>query len=277
MIGALLRLARFDKPVGIFLLWAPTSWALALAGEKPSLRLMILFFLGTVFMRAAGCVMNDIADRNIDWQVGRTKYRPLTAGEVSLPQALSCLAFWLFLALMVLLQLPFDCFYFAVIALMITGIYPFCKRFIRCPQLVLGLAFSVSIPMVFAAVNALADSNLWMLMAINILWVLAYDTQYAMVDRVDDLKIGVLSTAILFAEADRLIIGLLQCCFHTLWLVLAISEQLSWGFYLAWMIGLGILMVQQQFLATRLEANYFRAFSSNVWYGLVMWLGLLTV
>lgn len=226
-------------------------------------------------MRAAGCVMNDIADRQIDLHVKRTKNRPLTSGEVSLQEAVIFLLLLLLAALVILLQLPMACFYFALLALLVTFVYPFCKRYIQCPQMVLGIAFSMGIPMAFAASHALSNPVMYYLLAINIAWIIAYDTQYAMVDRVDDLRIGVKSSAVLFASYDRLIIGSLQIFFHALWLLVAWISGLSSLFCLSWIIGAFILMYQQRLLATRDEANYFRAFSSNIWYGLVMWVGVV--
>lgn len=226
-------------------------------------------------MRAAGCVMNDIADRHIDLHVTRTKNRPLTSGEVSLRDAVIFLLLLLLAALVILLQLPMTCFYFALLALLVTIVYPFCKRYMQCPQMVLGIAFSMGIPMAFVASNALFNSAMFYLLAINVAWIVAYDTQYAMVDRVDDLRIGVKSSAVLFASYDRLIIGGLQIFFHALWLPLAWISELSILFYLSWVIGLLILIYQQRLLATRDEAHYFRAFSSNAWYGLIMWVGVV--
>ena len=225
-------------------------------------------------MRAAGCVMNDIADRRIDLHVKRTKNRPLTSGEISLQGAAAFLLLLLLAALVILLQLPLLCFYFALLALAVTILYPFCKRFLECPQLVLGIAFSLGIPMAFAAVGDLSNPAMLYLLLINIAWIVAYDTQYAMADRADDLRIGVKSSAILFASYDRLIITSLQIFFHALWLVLAWISEWSSYFYIGWIIGLFILIYQQKLLGTRIEANYSRAFASNAWYGVIMWIAV---
>lgn len=273
--SALYRLARFNKPAGTLLLWAPTAWALWIANNgHPSIKLITLFLFGTIFMRAAGCVVNDIADRRIDLHVKRTKNRPLTSGELSLQGALAFLLVLLLAALIILLQLPLVCFYFALLALAVTIIYPFCKRFFQCPQLVLGIAFSLGIPMTFAASGDLSNPAIFYLLLINIAWILAYDTQYAMADRADDLRIGVKSSAILFASWDRFIIASLQIFFHSLWLLLAWIENFSAYFYISWIIGLFILIYQHKLLASREEANYSKAFASNAWYGLIMWLGV---
>lgn len=274
--SALYRLARFNKPAGTILLWSPTAWALWIANKgHPSVIFILLFISGTIFMRAAGCVVNDIADRRIDLHVTRTRKRPLTSGEVSLQEAVVFLLLLLIAALIILLQLPAICFYFALLALLVTIIYPFCKRYIQCPQLVLGIAFSMGIPMVFAASNALSNPLMIYLLLINMAWIVVYDTQYAMVDREDDKRIGVKSSAILFASYDRLIITCLQIFFHTLWIPIAVISGLSGNFYIGWIIGLSILIYQQHLLATRKEANYFRAFTTNTWYGLIMWIGII--
>lgn len=271
-----LRLMRFNKPAGIMLLWAPTAWALWLGAEgTPPLTLLFYFLSGTVIMRAAGCVMNDIADRHIDLHVQRTRERPLTSGQLTLNQAVGCLLVLLCLAFMILLQLPYACFYYALLALGLTGVYPFCKRVIACPQLVLGLAFSMGIPMAFAALHRPPDGIMALLFLINFAWIVAYDTQYAMVDRKDDLRIGVKSTAILFAQWDTWIIAMLQVFLQCLWLSLAMVSAMPAAFYGCWLIGAGLLWYQQWLIADRQEAACFQAFQVNSLYGLVLWLGLI--
>lgn len=267
-LDAYWRLMRFHKPIGIILLWIPTAWALWLANPmQPSWSLIFYFFVGTVLMRAAGCVVNDIADRNIDKHVQRTRLRPLTAGEISLQSAVVLLLLLFFAAFLIVLQLPILCFYYALAALFITVLYPFCKRFLHAPQLVLGLAFSMGIPMAYAASNVPTNATLFVLCSINFAWIVAYDTMYAMIDREDDLRIGVKSTAILFGRYDRLIILSLQLFFHGLWLFLPVMSL----FYVFWGIGLLILMYQQRLLAHRNVTAYLNAFNSNAWYGLCMW------
>ncbi|WED44128.1 4-hydroxybenzoate octaprenyltransferase [Legionella cardiaca] len=266
---------RFHKPIGILLLWWPTAWALWVANQgKPSLTVVSLFLLGTIFMRAAGCVVNDIADRHIDLHVQRTKTRPLTTGEVSLVEALLLLCGLLLLSLFVLLQLPKACFYYALIAVFITVLYPFCKRFIQSPQLILGLAFSMGIPMAFVASNQLPDKTMFLLLGINFMWVVAYDTEYAIVDREDDLRIGVKSTAILFAEYDKLAIACLQLLLHFLWLPLAINLKSSL-FWVGWSVAGVNFLYQQKLINKRNPADCFKAFTSNNWYGLLMWLAII--
>lgn len=274
--NAYLRLARFDKPVGILLLWFPTAWALWFANSGfPPLKLLVLFALGSLLMRAAGCVVNDIADRKVDKFVTRTKSRPLTSGEINLFEALGVLGLLLFLALLVLIQLPVNCFYTAIIALLITFIYPFCKRFLKAPQLVLGLAFSMGIPMAYQASYASFDWSFVFLFLLNSAWIVAYDTQYAMTDKVDDLKIGIKSTAIYFGDYDRLIIALLQATSQGLWLCLGLLLQAEPYFYLFWILAGLQLIYQQMLISTRNPEACFKAFLSNVYYGLLMWLAVM--
>ncbi|KTD09771.1 4-hydroxybenzoate polyprenyltransferase [Legionella hackeliae] len=270
-----IRLMRLNKPIGILLLWWPTAWALWLAEEKqPPLDLLILFILGTVCMRSAGCVINDIADRHVDQHVKRTKTRPLTAGEISLTGAFCLLIVLLFMALTILMQLPITCFYYALVAVVFTLVYPFCKRFIQSPQLVLGIAFSMGIPIAYAALNQLTNRSMILLLCINFMWVVAYDTEYAMVDREDDLRIGVKSTAILFAAYDKLAIGALQVGLHCLWFPLLLTLN-SLFFGVCWVGAAVNLIYQQKLIKKREPANCFRAFISNHWYGLIMWVGLV--
>lgn len=270
------RLARFDKPVGILLLWCPTAWALWSANKgTPTLQLILLFLAGTILMRAAGCIVNDIADRQIDKHVRRTKARPLTSGELNLKDALILLAGFLFAALIVLLNLPWQCVHYALAALVITVCYPFCKRFLQAPQLVLGLAFSMGIPMAYVASHVPFDSQFMLLCLINFLWIVAYDTMYAMADKEDDLKIGVKSTAIYFAEYASLIIGLLQVSLQALWLLWASRYHAGVGFYCLWFIAGGILIHQQQLISHKNPAACFKAFLMSVYYGLLIWLAII--
>ncbi|MGL5742495.1 MAG: 4-hydroxybenzoate octaprenyltransferase [Legionella sp.] len=269
------RLMRFDKPVGILLLWYPTAWALWLANKGwPSFKLLIFFLSGTIFMRAAGCVINDLADRNIDKHVARTKFRPLTAGEVSLSEAFIILILLLLASLFILVQLPRNCFFLGLIALFISFVYPFCKRFFSAPQLVLGFAFSMGIPMAYVASDVSVNAECFLLFFINFAWILVYDTMYALTDKADDLQIGVKSTAIYFASSDRLIIGLLQCLFHALWLYWALINRTNPWFYLFWLAASIILLYQQKLINKREPQNCFRAFKVSVYYGALMWCAL---
>ncbi|OGV38379.1 MAG: hypothetical protein A3F46_00325 [Legionellales bacterium RIFCSPHIGHO2_12_FULL_42_9] len=264
-----LYLARFHQPIGIVLLWAPIAWSLWIAAHGfPELRLVALFFFGTLLMRAAGCVINDIVDRNIDCHVARTKHRPLASGKISLMGAFGFLLLLLCGSVLILIQLPAKCFVYALVGLGITIIYPFCKRFLHCPQLVLGFAFSMGIPMVYAATGAVFDYKTIMLWVINFLWIIAYDTQYAILDRIDDICIGVRSTAVLFKSWTPNIIILLQFCFHGAWLILAWWLKFNWYFLFEWFTGLIILIYQQQ------PEKRMRIFLSNGLYGICMWIAV---
>lgn len=267
---------RFHKPIGIVLLWSPISWALWIANNgMPPLYLIFLFSLGTFIMRAAGCVVNDIIDRDIDWQVSRTQYRPLTTGVLTLKDSLILLSLLLLSAFIILVQLPITCFYYGFIALLIVFIYPFCKRFMKSPQLVLGIAFSMSIPMVFIASNVAFNEAAMYLLLINFCWVIAYDTQYAMADREDDLRIGVKSTAVLFAHYDKTIIACLQVFLHLLWLPLAMNLKFSTLFWLLWIGAALILIYQQKLIINRHPRQCLQAFLNNSWYGTAMWLAII--
>lgn len=269
-----LRLMRFDKPAGIALLWAPTAWALWLANHgHPNWRLVGYFLLGTICMRAAGCIINDMADRNIDNHVQRTRLRPITRGEISIQHASILLALLLLVAGVIVLQLPYLCWYEAVGALLITILYPFAKRFFQAPQLLLGIAFSMGIPMAYAASHIPTSSVMVLLLCLNFCWIVAYDTMYALVDREDDLRIGVRSTAILFGSHVIPIILFLLLLAHGLWLVLGYFHHVTPWFALCWVLGLGIIIYQYKLLGTQMIVNAMRAFLWSAYYGLVMWLG----
>jgi 4-hydroxybenzoate polyprenyltransferase len=273
--NAYLRLMRFDKPVGTLLLWFPTAWALWLANKGiPSLDLLILFFSGTLFMRSAGCVINDIADKDIDKEVKRTKTRPLTSGELNLKEALTLFVILLFMALLILISLPWKCFYLGCIALVISMIYPLFKRFFNAPQFILGLAFSMGIPMAYAASNVPLNSECVLLFVLNFFWIIAYDTMYAMADKEDDLRIGVKSTAIYFAQYDRLLIGLFQSIVHGLWLYWALNSPGSIWFYLFWFSAGLILTYQQDLLKQGNPEQCLKAFRVSVYYGMFMWVAV---
>lgn len=267
------RLARLHQPIGIFLLWYPTVWALWIAyGRTPPLLAIIIFFLGTVLMRSAGCIINDIADRNIDLHVKRTQNRPLTAGQISLLEAFMVLLIFLVGALMILLCLPLKCFLYAFFALLITIIYPFTKRFFYCPQLFLGLAFSMGIPMAYEALNQPLNRSTFFLFILNFCWILAYDTEYALVDKADDILIGVKSTAIFFGKYDQWIIFLLHISMQLLWFTLVSPTS---GFLIAWTAGGLTLIYQHRLLAANKNRYAPLAFRLNNYYGLILWLGII--
>lgn len=226
-------------------------------------------------MRSAGCILNDMADRNIDPHVKRTKNRPLASKQVSMKAAMILLATLLLLALAILLQLPKPCILYALVSVALTVIYPFCKRFFAAPQLVLGLAFSMGIPMAYAASGIPQTYTTLLIFTLNFLWIVAYDTIYAMADREDDLKIGVRSTAILFAPYDKCIILLLHTSMQALWLVLAYVHTFNLSFYFAWGLASLVLMHQQRLIRTKNNPDYLHAFSSNGLYGLIFWVALM--
>ena len=271
-----LRMMRFDKPAGIALLWAPTAWALWMANQgHPTGTLVLYFLLGTIGVRAAGCIINDLADRNIDNHVRRTQLRPITNGEVSIRQAFVTLGLLLMGVGYIALQLPRICWYEACVALSITVIYPFGKRFIQAPQLLLGVAFSMGIPMAYAASFMPIDATMILLFILNFCWIVAYDTMYALVDKEDDLKIGVRSTAIFFGNKVITIILFLLIINHGLWLFLSLWYPFTKWFWLCWTIG-GLVLGYQYLLLSKQAPNAaMRAFLSNAVYGLIIWFGLL--
>jgi 4-hydroxybenzoate polyprenyltransferase len=276
MIQAAIQLMRLDKPIGIYLLWFPTAWALSLAYSKNiPLDILLYFALGTLVMRSAGCVINDIADRRLDAHVWRTQDRPLAQGRISLVAAFGLLLGLLFLAFLILIQLPKNCFYAAIPALLLTGIYPFCKRFLPTPQMILSLAFSSSIPMVNIASQMDWNTSWTLLSLINIFWVITYDTEYALADLEDDLKIGIFSTARFLGQQARLIILLFQILLHCLWLVFAYLNHLTLPFYSVWALSWFFWLYQWYLLSQKNKQQDFKAFKLNAFYGLWMWIGLL--
>jgi 4-hydroxybenzoate polyprenyltransferase len=271
-----IRLMRLEKPIGISLLLWPTLWALWLAAEGfPEQKILLIFVAGVVLMRSAGCVINDIADRKIDQHVQRTKNRPITSGRVSTTQALTLFAALTCSAFLLVLMTNALTIGLSVIAALLAVTYPFMKRYTYLPQLVLGAAFGMSIPMAFAAQTGNVPAYAWVLYVANVLWTLTYDTMYAITDREDDLKIGVKSTAILFGEQDRLILALLQGM--TLFALFLVGQQLLLN---AWFYaGLGtaaLLFGYHQYLIKDRDGDQcFKAFLHNHWVGLVIFLGIL--
>lgn len=271
-----IQLTRLNKPIGIYLLLWPTWWALWIAADGfPPLPVFIIFTLGVILMRSAGCAINDYADRDFDGHVQRTKQRPLAAGLISPKEALAVFAALSLVALLLALPLNTLTLKFSVIALLLAASYPFMKRFHHLPQLHLGAAFSWAIPMAFTAItNQFPPLAAWLLFCANLLWTVAYDTQYAMVDREDDLKIGVKSTAILFGQQDRLIIGLLQLFTLLLLIAVATLEQLTFWYYMALVLALLLFAYQQTLIRQRTPQLCFKAFLNNHWVGLIIFLGI---
>ena len=275
-LQALLQLIRFDKPIGTLLLLWPTLWALWIAAKgTPDWGLLVIFCLGTFLMRSAGCVVNDLADRHWDGEVNRTQGRPLVTGAVSVNEArLLFIALLLLAFILVLFTNPLTVkLSFAAVALAST--YPFMKRYTHLPQVVLGAAFSWSIPMAFAAQTGELPGDLWLLYLGNLLWTMAYDTKYAMVDREDDLVVGIKSTAILFGDRDRLIIGLLQLAFLGLMVLAGLRFELGFYYYLGLVGAAGLCVYHQYLIRERDPAACFEAFLHNNWIGVIIFAGLL--
>lgn len=274
-LPAYLALIRFDRPIGTYLLLWPTLWALWLAAQGlPDLKLLIIFILGTFLMRSAGCAINDIADRKIDGQVKRTSSRPLVNGRISTREALIFCALLCLAAFILVLFTNTKTIILSFAAVALAGCYPFMKRYTYFPQLVLGAAFSWGIPMAFAAQTNTLPTNLWLIYAAVVLWTVAYDTFYAMVDRDDDIEIGVKSTAILFGRHDRLITALLQLSVLVILFFVGQRFALNVWYFIA--LGLaGLLFIYQQWLIRQRQRDAcFQAFLNNHWVGAVVFCGI---
>jgi 4-hydroxybenzoate polyprenyltransferase len=273
-IAALLM--RLDRPIGIFLLLWPTLWALLVAGEgRPDPLVLMVFILGVVLMRSAGCVINDYADREIDGHVQRTRDRPIAAGRISAREAqllflvLCLLAFGLVLLLNLLTIL------LSLVGALLAATYPFMKRVTHLPQVYLGAAFGWSVPMAFAAQTGSVPPIAWLMFTATVLWATAYDTMYAMVDREDDLVLGVKSTAILFGESDRQIIGIIQAMVLVCLLMIGHQAELGLYYFAGVVVASGLALYQQALIRYREREGCFRAFINNNWFGAAVFLGLL--
>ena len=270
------RLARFDRPIGIWLLMWPTLWALWIAGRgRPDPQVLVVFVLGVIVMRAAGCIINDFADRNIDPHVKRTRDRPLAARRVSPAEALALFGVLMLVALVLVSRLNRLTIELAVVGAALTASYPFVKRFFPLPQLYLGLSFGGwSIPMAFAAELGTVPKAAWVMYIAAVLWAVVYDTLYAMVDRDDDRKIGIQSSALLFADLDRVWVGVLQGLV-LIALVLAGRELKLGGWYATGLCTAAVLFAYQQWLARRREpAACLRAFLNNNYVGMAIFIGV---
>jgi len=269
------RLMRFDRPIGILLLLWPTWWSLLIAGGgRPSVKNVLIFTAGVIVMRAAGCVMNDIADRNFDPHVARTRNRPLASAELGLRQALTAFVLLMLIALFLVLMTNRLTIMLAFAGALLAASYPFFKRLTHLPQVVLGIAFGWGIPMAFAAETGTVPGIAWVLLAINIIWAVIYDTLYAMVDRDDDVLVGVKSTAILFGQHDLLIVKILMLVMTVFLLVFGWCYDLGWPWLTA-VVVVGALFTRQQWIIRQRDReSCFRAFMNNNWVGLVIFLGL---
>ena len=269
-------LMRLHKPIGIYLLMWPTLWALMIAGEgRPDTKILLIFLAGVVLMRSAGCVINDYFDRDFDRHVSRTRDRPLTAGRVSPKEALWLFAGLCLLALILVLQLNRLTILMSLGGVLLAAVYPYMKRVTNLPQVVLGAAFGWAVPMAFAAQTGSVPQIAWLMFTATVLWTTAYDTMYAMVDRQDDIALGLKSTAILFGDADRVAIGGLQLC--VLSCLLMIGYQAEMGLYYHAGVGLAAALAayQQYLIRFRERDGCFKAFLNNHWFGLAVFLGIL--
>lgn len=269
-------ITRMDKPIGTYLLLWPTYWALWIASDGwPSFHLLIVFSLGVFIMRSAGCVINDIADIKVDGKVERTKNRPLISGLMTKKQALNLFGLLIGCAFGLVLTLSWQTIYLSVVALVLAASYPFMKRFTQLPQVVLGAAFSWGMIMVYSEAMGEVPLIAWLLFIANLLWTVAYDTMYAMVDRDDDLKIGVKSTAILFKNHDKRIIGFLQLC--VLGVLFTVGDMLAfgWPYHLSLVVCAGLFSYQQLLIINRERDKCFQAFLHNHWVGMTIFIGIL--
>ncbi len=266
---------RLHRPIGTLLLLWPTLWALWIAARGlPDPAVLTVFVLGTLLMRSAGCVINDYADRNFDAHVRRTRDRPLAAGELEPRHALVLFVALVLLAGLLVLTQNRLTIGLAFVAAGLASVYPFMKRYTYLPQVWLGASFAWSVPMAFAAQTNALPPLAWLLLSAVVLWVLVYDTQYAMVDREDDLKIGIKSTAILFDDADRHIIGALQCLLLVnLWLV-GRQAELGLPYHCGLAVAAGLAVYQQWLIKDRDPARCFRAFLNNNWLGMAVFAGI---
>jgi len=269
------RLMRLDRPIGNFLLMWPMLWALWIAAEgMPAPKILAVFLLGMLLMRAAGCVINDFADRNFDGHVKRTKDRPLARGEIPPRNALILFVALCLLAFGLVLLLNRLTVYMSFVAVVLAASYPFMKRYTHLPQVVLGAAFGWAVPMAFTAITESTPPVAWLIFIAAVVWAVIYDTQYAMVDRDDDLKIGVKSTAILFGDADRLIIGVLQVLMLICLVLIGLRAELSGLYYVSLAAAAGMFAYQQHLIRDRSREGCFRAFLNNNYLGGAIFLGV---
>ena len=274
-MNAYIRLMRLNKPIGTYLLLWPTYWALFLSAKGwPDIDLLIIFTLGVLVMRSAGCVINDYADRNIDQNIARTKDRPLITGEVSPKAALRLFVFLLIIAFGLVLLTNALTIQLSLIALALATLYPFTKRWTHLPQVVLGLAFGMSVPMAFSAqTGSIPVSAGWIFLA-TIVWTLIYDTFYAMADRDEDIKIGVKSTAILFAKYDQIFITFLQILLIIVFVVIGNLFDLGSIYYFSLVIILIFMIYHQLLMKKRQKELFFKAFLNNNFIGMTAFIGI---
>ena len=270
-----LLLIRLNRPIGIFLLLWPTLWGLWIASEGfPNTKILVVFLFGVFLIRSAGCILNDIIDKDFDKFVARTQNRPLASDKLSSIEAFIVAISLIFIAFLLVLTTNTLTVQLSFVAVILAGTYPFLKRHTYLPQFFLGLTFGWSIPMAFAATTNSIPKIAWLLLIANILWVVVYDTIYAMIDREDDLKIGIKSTAILFDDADRFIIGLIQSLVLIALIVIGQQASLNTIYYFSLIIGGCLFLYQLYLIRNRDQKKCMQAFLNNNWFGLVIFIGL---
>jgi len=270
------ELTRFEKPIGTYLLLWPTLWALAIAAEgEPDRWILLVFVSGVFLMRSAGCAINDYADRDIDLYIARTRERPLTSGKISPKEAIGVFVVLSLVSFALVLTLNMFTILLSIIGVLLAASYPFMKRFHYLPQVHLGAAFGWSIPMAFAAQLDALPKQAWLLYVANIIWATAYDTMYGMADREDDLKVGVKSTAILFGEYDKLVVGFLQFLFILALLLIGHDLGFSTFYYYALFVASLFLVYEQILINKRDPARCFEAFLHNHWVGAIVFAGIM--
>ena len=270
-------LARLNKPIGIFLLLWPTLWALWIAADgMPRPGVLIVFVLGVILMRSAGCVINDYADREVDPRVSRTKDRPIAAGRVTADEAMLLFMGLCFSAFLLVLTMNTYTILLSLGGALLAAIYPFMKRYTHMPQVVLGMAFGWAVPMAFAAQTNSVPKIAWLLYVVTVIWAVIYDTMYAMADRADDLKIGVKSTAILFGDADRVIIGILQALMVFALYLVGQQAQLGLVYDISLFTSIILMLYHQYLIRFRQPALCIEAFLNNNWIGLAIFLGIMS-
>jgi len=270
------ELIRFQKPIGVYLLLWPTLWALAIAGEgAPDIWVTLVFVVGVFLMRSAGCAINDYADRHIDLHVARTQDRPLTSGRISEKEVLLVFAVLSLLAFLLVLSLNRFTILLSIGGILLAASYPFMKRYHYLPQVHLGAAFGWAVPMAFAALTEQVPKQAWLLYVATLVWTVAYDTMYSMVDREDDLKFGIKSSAILFGDYDKLMIGLFQFLFILTLCLIGIALEFSALYYYALVLASLFLIYEQLLIVYRIPEYCFRAFLHNHWVGAIVFAGIM--
>lgn len=272
-----LKLIRFDRPIGTYLLLWPTLWALWIASDGvPDLEILIIFIIGVFLMRSAGCAINDYADRNFDADVARTEGRPLATGAITEKEAIAVFITLAIASFVLALQLNWLTIAMSFVALALAASYPFMKRVHMLPQVHLGFTFGWAIPMAYTAVhNQLPDLSNWLIFFTAVIWTTAYDTMYGMADREDDLKLGLKSTAILFGNYDKIIVGIMQFIVAMMLIAIGLLKSLGGIYYLGITLASTFFVYQQYLIRDRESAPCFHAFLNNNWFGMVIFIGLM--